>query len=97
VYWNTLETPDLIKCSISFDKTEPKIKTDHPCIISEATETVNQSHNFNYEHGYKHLNFKEFCLLGYNALLPVGNQLAFWRTMLPQSSQLNYKPSKKPR
>jgi hypothetical protein len=29
--------------------------------------------------------------------LPVGNQLAFWRTMLPQSSQLNYKPSKKPR
>jgi hypothetical protein len=95
-YWDISETLDLIKHSISFDKTEPNIKTDHPCIISDATETVNQPHNFNYEDGYKQLNFKEYCLLGYNAVLTAESQLTFWRKILPQSSGLNNKSSKKP-
>jgi hypothetical protein len=81
----------LIKHGISIDKTEPNKKIDHPCVISEATETVNQPHNFSCEDGYKELNFKEFCLLGYNAVLSSESQLTFWRKILPQSSGLNNK------
>jgi hypothetical protein len=79
--WNTSEAPDLIKHSISFHKTGSNIKTHRPCIISAATETVNQP-NLSYEERYKQRNFKEFCFLGYNAVLPVESQLTFCRKML---------------
>jgi hypothetical protein len=37
----------------------------------------------------------EFCLLEHNAVQSAGSQLTFWRILLPSSSGLKSKPSKK--